>query len=268
MKNLADYQGLFFREKRPYWVIFDKKGIRKAAVPVDVMETEDKKERLDESWSSLLESESDLATGEYRLVLQTSENAGKGKIIQDFVVGNPPSSASVGNTGRISSQGVSGLNGIGGIEFVTGLMKESQSEVNRYRDIITDLKFENLKKDNEIERIKREKKEKKEDDGIGGLIKGIVKDHFPTILKTVYPQNFAPTTVIASVESPDEEVEVADAEAKMEFQKRFQAIFADIGVLFPNENPLDVMETVIELAKSSAMVVAMVKETLSKKKQK
>jgi hypothetical protein len=264
MKNLADYQGLFFREKRPYWVIFDKKGIRKAAVPQDVMETEDKKERLDESWSSLLESESDLTTGEYRLVLQSSENAGKGKIIQDFVVGNPSSAASVGNTGRISSQGVSGLNGIGGIEFVTGLMKDSQSEVNRYRDQVQDLKLEVFKKESEIERIKREKKEKRDDDGIGGLIKGIVKEHFPTILKTVYPQKFAPTTVIASVESPDDEVEVSDDAAKMNFQKRFEAIFKRIAMLFPDENPLDVIDTVLDMAQESEMVVEMVQKKLKK----
>jgi hypothetical protein len=264
MKNLTDYQGLFFREKRPYWVIFTKKGVRKAAVPSDTMEIKDKKERLDDSWNVLLETECDLVSGDYLLVLQHGENGGKGKLVQDFVVGNPQPSASVGNTGRISSQGVGGLNGIHGIEYVTGLMKENQSEINRYRDQITDLKFENLKKDNEIERIKREKKDKKEDDGIGALLKGIVKDHFPTIWKTVYAQTFVPTTVIASVESEGEVVDASKVDAKMDFQKRFQAIFERIETLFPDENPLDVIDTVLDMAQESEMVVEMVQKKLKK----
>jgi hypothetical protein len=252
MKNLSDYRGLFYREKRPYWVIFCEKGIgiRKAATPGDVMEVQDKKERLDDSWNALLESESDLSSGEYRLVLQTSENAGKGKIVRDFVVGTPSESSSVGKTDRISAQGVGGLNGIGGLQFITGLMGANQSEVNRYRDTIQDAK-----------------KVKKEDETIGSLIKSVVKDHFPKILDKISP-SFAPSVAIASVESPNGEVDAADAGSKLDFQKRFQAIFADIEVLFPNENPLDVMETVLELAKESALVVGMVKEALAKKRKK
>jgi hypothetical protein len=269
MKNLSDYRGLFYREKRPYWVIFCEKGIgiRKAATPGDVMEVQDKKERLDDSWNALLESESDLSSGEYRLVLQTSENAGKGKIVRDFVVGTPSESSSVGKTDRISAQGVGGLNGIGGLQFITGLMGANQSEVNRYRDTIQDLKIELVEKKNEIERLKDAKKVKKEDETIGSLIKSVVKDHFPKILDKISP-SFAPSVAIASVESPNGEVDAADAGSKLDFQKRFQAIFADIEVLFPNENPLDVMETVLELAKESALVVGMVKEALAKKRKK
>ncbi|MEN9611211.1 MAG: hypothetical protein RLZZ628_2025 [Bacteroidota bacterium] len=267
MKTLSDLERLFFREKRPYWVIYDKKGVRKAAVTENIMQTEDKKERLDESWNCVLEAETDLDAGEYKMVLMTHENAGKGKIVHDFVIGNPQQSASVGNTGRISSQGVSGLNGIQGVELVMGLMNSNQNELNRYRDQIQDLKLDALKKENEIERIRREKKEKKEDDGIGGLIKGIVKEHFPAILKTVYPQSYAPTTVIASVESPNSEVNSEEAASKMEFQKRFAAIFERLAQMFPNENPLEVIETVLDMAQESEMVVEMVQKKLKKAKK-
>jgi hypothetical protein len=263
--NLSDYESLFFRQKNPYWVIMDARAERKATTPKDVLEIADEKEQLKESWSVLLDAESDLEDGKYKIHLMSSPTGGKGKIVRDFQVGTV-STASVGATNaRISSGGVGGLGGLGGLEFVTGLMTTNQNLINTYRDQISDLKMDNLRKDTQIERLKTKKTEKKTDDGIGSFLKGIVKEHFPDILRTWKPQYVHTPTTIASVEVPGGEVNPEEAAAKRMSIERLQAVMGGVMKLFPDEDPIAVLEIILEMAGEHEFVVDLIRKKLKKR---
>jgi hypothetical protein len=276
MKTFADIEKIFFREKRPYYVVKDSRGARKSTTPSDIMEGADPEQRLKESFEFLTEAVQDFDDGKYKLLLRTSESAGKGELSYDFQIGDAANSKSESTkTGSIS-----GFN-IAGLDTIMGLINGGRSEADRLREEKADLKLELVKKEFEIERLKENAAVSGVGESWGDVIKGVVKEYFPDILDKYAPAK----TEVASIrgskavpadagktpkkETKTEKVELDGASSgekitQQEAKERLTAIFERTEILFPDYNPLVTIEVVLDMAEKNEFVVRKVNNQLKK----
>ena len=118
MKTLDDIKKIFFREKMPYWSLFNSRNGRESSTPAEVMEL-DKEERLATSWA-YLEDEvmPDLTDGKYKINIMPNQNASKSKITQEFQWGEMPvatPSVPAARTAGIGNIGASSIRAEGSI---------------------------------------------------------------------------------------------------------------------------------------------------------
>jgi hypothetical protein len=279
MKTFADIEKIFFREKRPYFVVKDSRGARKSTTPSSIMDITDDTVRLKDSYDFLAEAVADFDDGKYKLLLRTSENAGKGELSYDFQIGD--ASTATSSKGQGTGATIGGFN-ISGLETIMGLVNGGQSEANRLREEKADLKLELLRKDFEIEKLKETTAVSGAGESWSDVLKGIAKEYFPDILDKYTPAKTEVSSVRGSKPVPPDagkkpknsattdraELDKEGTEQKMsqkEVQERLTAIFERTAKMVEGYNPLIVIEVVIDMAEKNDFVIKKLKKELAKK---
>jgi hypothetical protein len=274
MKTFADIEKIFYREKRPYYVVKDSRGARKSTTPSDIMDIADEEQRLKDSYEFLTEAVADFEDGKYKILLRTSENAGKGELSYDFQIGDSTPSVSRQSKDTPSIGGFS----IAGLETIMGLVNGGRSEADRLRDEKHDLKLQLVQKDFEIQNLKNAQIGSTGTESWSDVIKGVVKEYFPDILDKYAPQK----TEVSSVrgkdpvppnagkkqkETPKDETKTAEGQelTQDEVKDKLTVIFERTATLFEGYNPILVLEVVLEMSEKNPLVISKVKRELAKR---
>ena len=310
MKTLDDIKIIFFREKMPYWSLYNSRNGRESSTPPDVMKMTLQDAALTASWA-YLEDEvmPELADGVYKINIMANVNASKSKITKEFQWGEMPlvatpaaRTAGIGNIGNI------GTPSIGHMEFIAGLMQSGRGDADRLRDDLMNERMEKLELKFKISGLEKDldfaQNSKGEDDSIGSLLKGLLKENFTDILDRIYP--IENTTAIATLrhdkavpgakpkpkaqEVDFEDVEDEDGDAyeydedadndgdntpsvkmpqmsNQELGQRIKSVLISCQELIPNHHPIEVLEEIVAMAKNEKyeMVLIMLNKSLNKK---
>jgi hypothetical protein len=221
-------QEIFFKVNRKHWILCaGRSRANRKAVSVTQAETS-----IEDSWGELSNMIDLQPEGEYTVFLQTSENAGNGAINYTLTKGTAVQPAAIGGV-----QGAN-VNAIGGIGMVID-----------YQNKITDHKLEILKKDFEIENLKRDAAQIKGADLIG-KVTGIVEKHLPSILGYLSPNAHIGTLshdlpvdapIVKESKPKSTPTDFTDEEQKDLIQRTANCLDR-LGRMFPEQLPTKTMD--------------------------
>ncbi len=227
MKTLDDMKKIFFREKMPYWSLYNSRNGRESSTQSEVMES-DKETRLAASWA-YLEDEvmPDLADGVYKINIMPNVNASKSKITHHFQWGEMPVATPSVPAARTAGIGNIGAASIGYIETIAGLLQSGRGDADRLRDDLMNERMEKLELKFKISGLEKDldvaQNSKGEDDSIGSLLKGLLKENFTDILDRIYP--IENTTAIATLRHnkavPTHKTRAAKREMEEDLEEEF-----------------------------------------------
>ena len=297
MKTFDDIEKIFFREKLYYWSLRNSKGKGISRTSNEVIALVDEKARLQKAFEELEDVINDEEDGVYTIAIMPHQQGGKSKLEYQFRIGEVEeqprrSRDNGGNNGNARTAGIGNLNSIGGFEFIAGLMDRGRGEVDRLRDENTNLKMELLEKKFKIGTLESEAAAGSGTETWSDVIKGIAKEYFPDILDRFAPEiDTERPSVIATLrereavkakvkreqKSVDTDGAAVDGDPKAdnqppkmdkeEAQARLRVIFERTQKAFPNHNPIEVWETILDMSEGAqgAFVKQMVVKVLDKK---
>ena len=293
MKTFDDIEKIFFREKLYYWSLRNSKSKGVSRTSSEVIAMADEKARLQKSFEELEDVINDEEDGVYTIAIMPHQQGGKSKLEYQFRIGEveEPTRRGRDNAVHARTAGIGNLNSIGGFEFIAGLMDRGRGEVDRLRDENTNLKMELLEKKFKIGTLESAAEAGSGTESWSDVIKGIAKEYFPDILDRFAPEiESERPSVIATLrereavkakvkkeqKSPDTNgaADDGDEEAdnqptkmdKTEAQSRLRVIFERTQKAFPNHNPIEVWETILDMSEgeNGAFVKKMVVKVLNK----
>ena len=293
MKTLDDIKKIFFREKMPYWSLYNGRNGRESSTTSEIMEL-DKDTRLAASWA-YLEDEvmPDLVDGKYKINIMPNVNASKSKISHDFQWGEIPIVHAATPAARTAGIGNVGAASIDHMNFIAGIYQSGRDQTDRLRDDVINERMEKLEMKYQIAGLQRDLEAARtapaDDDSIGSLLKGLLKENFTDILDRIYPMEN--TTAIATLKhskpvpgakpkTKAQDVDFEDVEddedgddleydgdddtedgedtpsvkmpqmSQKEMGDRLKRIFEASAKLIPNHHPIEVLEEVLTMAKN------------------
>ena len=199
MLTFDKLQSIFERGRKPYWVLY--KGNSKGTQIGSNCTTTDEKPSLDDAWADLSEILNNYGDGVYTLECRTSPQTSRGNDLHTFMVGNVEEK----QIGRASNTAFNHP----AIGFFQGLdAKFFMDQINGANTNMQTLQIELLKKDMEIQNLKRDLKEKRDKVTPADRIFGILEKN-PQIIDKVLSGN---ATAAVGLLKADQPIPASDVE--------------------------------------------------------